>query len=67
RLDFSRWFTYFYVMLSRGVIPMGGFNEQWTVSIKHTEEDILRHIEAAEEAIKRAKSEGTKISIEESF
>lgn len=67
RLDFSRWFTYFYVMLSRGVIPMGGFNEQWTVSIKHTEEDIVRHIEAAEEAIKIAKNEGTKMSIEESF
>ncbi|BCU71626.1 aspartate aminotransferase family protein [Stygiolobus caldivivus] len=67
RMDFSRWFTYFYVMLSKGVIPMGGFNEQWTVSIKHSEEDILKHIEVAEEAIKKAKDTKTNMSIEESF
>jgi len=67
KLDFSKWFTYFYVMLSGGVIPMGGFNEQWTVSIKHTEEDIQKHIEIAEEAIRKAKEIKTNMPIEESF
>ncbi|MQL54402.1 aspartate aminotransferase family protein [Acidianus ambivalens] len=66
-IDFSPWFTYFYTTLAKGVIPMGGFNEEWTVSIKHTEEDIRKHLEAAEEGIRKAKEIKTNMPIDESF
>ncbi len=66
-LDFGKWFTYFYTSLSRGVIPMGGFNEQWTVSIKHTEEDVRMHLEAAEEGIRKAKDVRTNVKVDEAF
>jgi glutamate-1-semialdehyde 2,1-aminomutase len=46
---------------------MGGFNEQWTVSIKHTEEDVRRHLEAAEEGVRKAKEVRTNVRVDEAF
>ena len=66
-LDFRPWFTYFYTTLAKGVIPMGGFNEEWTISIAHTEEDIRLHLEAAEEGIRKAKEFKTDLPVTESF
>lgn len=38
---------YYLGMLNQGIIPQPvGMDEQWTISIQHTEEDIDRHIEA---------------------
>ncbi|AWR93659.1 aspartate aminotransferase family protein [Acidianus brierleyi] len=67
KADFGKWGTYFFAMLSQGVIPMAGFNEQWTISIKHSEEDIRKHLECADNAIKLAKNKRTEVNLDESF
>jgi len=34
-------------MLNRGIIPTGtGPDEQWTLSVQHTREDVQAHLEA---------------------
>jgi len=65
--DIRRWFSYFLSCLGEGVIPMGGFNEQWTLSISHSEEDVRKHLEAAEVGLRKAKEGGINYSIDESF
>ncbi|BBG25067.1 Glutamate-1-semialdehyde 2,1-aminomutase [Sulfuracidifex tepidarius] len=65
--DVRRWFSYFFACLEEGVIPMGGFNEQWTLSVSHSEEDVKRHLEAAEAGLKKAKEGGMNFSTDESF
>jgi glutamate-1-semialdehyde aminotransferase len=38
-------------MLNRGIIPMAtGPEEMWTISVQHTEEDIIQHLEVARES-----------------
>jgi len=40
-------------MLNRGVIPMAtGPDEQWTVSVQHTREDIEKHLEVFKTVVK---------------
>lgn len=47
KCDLGRWWTYYLSMLNRGVIPMAtGPDEQWTVSVQHTQDDISEHLEA---------------------
>ncbi|ARM75420.1 aspartate aminotransferase family protein [Acidianus manzaensis] len=65
--DIQRWNTYFYSMLSQGVIPMGGFNEEWTTSIAHTKEDIQIHLEKAEKSLRLAKEKKTDLKLEEAW
>jgi glutamate-1-semialdehyde 2,1-aminomutase len=37
-------------MMNRGIIPMApGPDEQWTVSVQHTKEDIEKHLEVFKE------------------
>jgi glutamate-1-semialdehyde 2,1-aminomutase len=44
--DIARWQIYMIVMMNRGVIPMApGPDEQWTVSVQHTKEDIDKNLE----------------------
>jgi glutamate-1-semialdehyde 2,1-aminomutase len=44
--DVARWYLYYMVMMNRGIIPMApGPDEQWTVSVQHTKEDIQQHLE----------------------
>ncbi len=44
--DVARWYLYLIVMMNRGIIPMApGPDEQWTVSVQHTKEDIEQHLE----------------------
>lgn len=46
KCDFGKWFGYFISMLNRGIIPAAtGPDEQWTISVQHTSEDIERHLE----------------------
>jgi len=44
--DVARWYLYLMVMMNRGIMPMApGPDEQWTVSVQHTKEDIEKHLE----------------------
>jgi glutamate-1-semialdehyde 2,1-aminomutase len=44
--NLGQWWTYFIAMMNRGVIPVAtGQDEQWTVSVQHTKEDISKHLE----------------------
>jgi len=44
--NLGQWWTYFMAMMNRGVIPVAtGQDEQWTVSVQHTKEDISKHLE----------------------
>ncbi|AWR96838.1 aminotransferase class III-fold pyridoxal phosphate-dependent enzyme [Acidianus sulfidivorans JP7] len=67
KTDLKSWYSYFYSMLNRGVLPMAGYNEQWTVSVMHSKEDIGKHIEKAYEAIKIAKENKIDLGLYESF
>jgi glutamate-1-semialdehyde 2,1-aminomutase len=44
--EVSRWLLYLMVMMNRGIVPMApGPDEQWTISVQHTKEDIQKHLE----------------------
>ena len=46
-VDVGKWWGYYTAMLNRGVIPTGtGPDEQWTLSVQHTREDVQAHLEA---------------------
>ncbi|HYB77861.1 MAG TPA: aspartate aminotransferase family protein, partial [Thermoplasmata archaeon] len=45
-VDGDRSMLYYYHSLNRGLIPSGtGPDEQWTISVQHTDADIDRHLE----------------------
>jgi glutamate-1-semialdehyde 2,1-aminomutase len=45
-VDGDRSILYYYICLNQGLIPSGtGPDEQWTISVVHTDADIERHIE----------------------
>ncbi|MGH9329035.1 MAG: aspartate aminotransferase family protein [Vicinamibacterales bacterium] len=45
--DANAFWRYFFGMLNRGIIPCGQFyDEQWTISVVHSEADIDAHLEA---------------------
>ncbi|MGH9315322.1 MAG: aspartate aminotransferase family protein [Vicinamibacterales bacterium] len=45
--DADAFWRYFFGMLNRGIIPCGQFyDEQWTISVVHSEADIDAHLEA---------------------
>ena len=49
-VDGERSMLYYYLCLNKGVIPSGtGPDEQWTVSVVHTDRDIDLHLETLEE------------------
>lgn len=57
--NLGRWWTYYLSMLNRGVIPMAtGPDEQWTVSVQHTQEDISKHIEVFRQVGRNLKEAG---------
>jgi glutamate-1-semialdehyde 2,1-aminomutase len=46
QVDGDRSMLYYYLCLNRGLIPSGtGPDEQWTISVQHTEADVDRHLE----------------------
>ncbi|MEM2146465.1 MAG: aminotransferase class III-fold pyridoxal phosphate-dependent enzyme [Candidatus Jordarchaeaceae archaeon] len=48
--EVARWMLYLIIMLNRGIVPMApGPDEQWTVSVQHTKEDIKKHLEVFKE------------------
>jgi glutamate-1-semialdehyde 2,1-aminomutase len=49
-VDGERSMLYFYACLNKGVIPSGtGPDEQWTISVVHTDKDVDLHLETLEE------------------
>ncbi|ARM75416.1 aspartate aminotransferase family protein [Acidianus manzaensis] len=56
-IDQRPWYKYFWLMLSNGIIPMADYDEQWTISTQHTKEDIMKHLEIAENILKKVKEE----------
>ncbi len=59
KCNLGRWWTYYLSMLNLGVIPMAtGPDEQWTVSVQHTKEDIDTHVKAFEGVVSRLKEAG---------
>lgn len=60
-IDVDLWKQYWFAMNNRGVLAQGfWWDEQWTVSVAHTEADIDRHIATFEEiapALARAQAE----------
>ncbi|MGA8303193.1 MAG: aminotransferase class III-fold pyridoxal phosphate-dependent enzyme [Thermoplasmata archaeon] len=45
-VDGDRSMLYYYHCLNRGLIPSGtGPDEQWTISVQHTDRDVDRHLE----------------------
>jgi len=45
-VDGDRSMLYYYYCLNRGLIPSGtGPDEQWTISVQHTDADVDRHLE----------------------
>ncbi len=45
-IDSESWRHYWFAMTNRGVIPQPyWWDEQWTVSVAHTDADIDRHLE----------------------
>jgi glutamate-1-semialdehyde 2,1-aminomutase len=48
--DTGKWFAYCFGMMNRGIIPAGPSpDEQWTISVAHTKQDIENHLESFKE------------------
>jgi glutamate-1-semialdehyde 2,1-aminomutase len=68
RCSVGKWYSYYVSMLNRHVIPSGtGSDEQWTVSVQHTNEDIDLHIAAFEEVVDIVKSFGETMPVIEAI
>jgi len=52
KCDVGAWWTYYIAMLNRGVIPGGtGPDEQWTISVQHTEDSVKKHLEVLDQVL----------------
>jgi glutamate-1-semialdehyde 2,1-aminomutase len=45
-LDAELWSASFFYLANRGILLPPGPDDQWTLSVQHTEEDVDRHVEA---------------------
>ncbi len=46
KVDTDLWKQYWFAMVNRGVMPQPyWWDEQWTISVQHTEEDIAMHLQ----------------------
>src|SRR6516165_9042418 len=46
KVDTELWKQYWFAMVNRGVMPQPyWWDEQWTISVQHTEQDIDKHLE----------------------
>lgn len=59
KVDRDLFWRYWYGMLNRGVIPGGQYyDEQWTISVAHTEADIHTHLAAFAEVARELMAAG---------
>lgn len=64
--DFGKWYAWVMGMISNGVIPQAlGYDEQWTVSVQHTREDIEETLEVMKKVVTDLKGRFTPIGVEE--
>jgi glutamate-1-semialdehyde 2,1-aminomutase len=64
----NQWYRYYYMMLDKGIIPAApGPDEQWTVSVMHSREDINNHIEAFKGVSENLKHVVSDLQIEEAL
>ena len=64
----NQWYRYYYMMLDKGIIPAApGPDEQWTVSVMHSKEDIHNHIEAFKGVSESLKHVVSELQIEEAL
>ena len=55
--DTGKWFAYCFAMTNRGILPAGPSpDEQWTISVVHTKEDIEEHLDAFKEVASYVKN-----------
>jgi glutamate-1-semialdehyde 2,1-aminomutase len=60
RVDANAFWRYYFGMLDRGVIPGGQYyDEQWTISVAHTEADIDAHLTAFEAVAREMTKDNT--------
>jgi glutamate-1-semialdehyde 2,1-aminomutase len=43
-LDTELWQAFFFYLANRGVLLPPGPDDQWTLSVQHTDEEIERHV-----------------------
>jgi len=68
KVNVGQWFAFWLAMLNRGIIPCGtGPDEQWTISVAHTEEDIQRHLDVFSETASMIKATSEKLPIVEAI
>jgi len=66
--EVARWHLYLMIMMNRGIIPMApGPDEQWTVSVQHTKEDIEKHLEAFKEVAENLRRVDREMSMVEAI
>ncbi|MFI5414101.1 MAG: aspartate aminotransferase family protein [Candidatus Lutacidiplasmatales archaeon] len=66
-VDGERSMLYYFACLNKGLIPSGtGPDEQWTVSVVHTERDVDLHLETLEEIADQLTGAPRRAEIEES-
>jgi glutamate-1-semialdehyde 2,1-aminomutase len=62
----GKWFAYLFAMMNRGILPAGPSpDEQWTISVLHTKEEIEEHLEAFKDIAKYAKKFDTSMPVVE--
>jgi len=67
-IDIGKWFTYYVGMLNRGIIPFGTApDEQWTISVQHSEKDIQQHLQAFDEVADLVKISSLKLPVVEAL
>jgi glutamate-1-semialdehyde 2,1-aminomutase len=68
RCNIGRWWTYYIMMLNRGIIPMAtGPDEQWTVSVMHTKDDLSKHLDAFGEVARLLREEAPRMEMVEAL
>jgi glutamate-1-semialdehyde 2,1-aminomutase len=69
KVNWGRWYAWVLGMLIDGVIPQAlGIDEQWTVSIQHTKEDIQKTVEIFDKVLSEIKGRETvPVKVEEAI
>jgi glutamate-1-semialdehyde 2,1-aminomutase len=66
--DTATWFLFYLSMVNRGIIPVGtGPDEQWTISVQHTREEIERAIETYDSISENLRHVNEKMAIVEAL
>ncbi len=64
----GKWFAYLFAMMNRGILPAGPSpDEQWTISVLHTKEEIQEHIEAFKDVAQHTKKYETSMPVVEAI